>query len=163
MTLNKKHCLLFLAIFVILIVGMTLASATQVEDVNKTQEITDINKLSTPNNYDVDKVVQSSASKTSLDANVEKDYTSDNTNNTNNTSRKTTKTNNTETTKTPNDITSKNISLTKSIQTNVKTAGTYNFMDLAGLLSNGGPVTLEPGNVYRYNSSTDSDYVGGIP
>jgi len=139
-------------------------SATQADNLNNTQGVIDNKGLSTPDNYDVDKVVQSSASKTSLDANVEKDYTSDNTNNTNNTSRKTTKTNNTTTTKTPNDITSKNINLEKSIQTNVKTAGIYSFSYLANLINEAGEtLNLPPGTIYQFDETTDSAYINGIP
>ena len=68
MTFNKKHCLVFLVIFVILILGMTMASATDVKDVNNTQKITDNKVLSTPAKYDVDKLVQSEANKISKDA-----------------------------------------------------------------------------------------------
>ena len=72
MTFNRKHCLLFLAIFVILLVGMTMASATNVGDGNNTQGVKDNKELYTPDNYDVDKMVQSSVSKTNTDANVKK-------------------------------------------------------------------------------------------
>lgn len=145
---------------------MTMASATDVKDVNNTQKIKDNNKLSTPANHDVDKVVQSKASKTSLDADVEKDKTSDNTNNTDNTNRQTKNTINTETTENTNDITSKNINITKSIQNNVKTAGTYSFSYLANLLNNepltDGKLYIAESTVFRYNESTDSLYKDGI-
>ena len=78
MTFNKKHCLVFLVIFVILILGMTMASATDVKDVNNTQKITDNKVLSTPAKYDVDKLVQSEANKISKDAD---EQTTDTTNN----------------------------------------------------------------------------------
>ena len=93
MTLNKKYCLLFLAIFVILLMGVTTLSATEVKNTNITQEV-DNKELSTPNN-DVDKMVQSSASKTSLEANVKNKDTSDNTNNSDTTNGQTENTNNT--------------------------------------------------------------------
>jgi len=74
MTLNKKHILLFLSIFVIMLIGATTISATA--DINNAQEVIEDKELSTPNN-DVDKMVQSSV-KNNLDAKVENSITSDN-------------------------------------------------------------------------------------
>ena len=85
MSLNNKHCLLFLVIFGILLFGVSIASATEVQDVNHTQEMMDDIKLSTPDNYDVDKVVQSSTSQSSTDAEVKNYNKSDKTINSENT------------------------------------------------------------------------------
>ena len=68
MTFNKKHSLIFLAILVILLTGMTIVSATEANDANNTQKIRDNKILSTPAKYDVDKMVQSEASQASKDA-----------------------------------------------------------------------------------------------
>jgi hypothetical protein len=58
--------------------GMTMASATEVKDVNSTQKITDNKELSTPAKYDVDKKVQSEAKTISSDADEQKEDTTKN-------------------------------------------------------------------------------------
>ena len=70
MTLNKKHCLIFLTIFLALILGTTMVSAT--DDTNNTQGITDNKEISTPQKYDVDKMVQNRVSNTNPETNDEK-------------------------------------------------------------------------------------------
>ena len=113
MTLNKKHCLIFLIITVILTISMTTVSATNNQDTNNTQEIND-NKLSTPNNYDVDKI-QNSVDKSNTEANVQK--TENNQNN----------------------ILSENKKIIKNSQTNKKTESTpenvNNYSQLHNLLT----------------------------
>ncbi len=113
MTLNKKHCLLFLIITGILTISMTAVSATNNQDTNNTQEIND-NKLSTPNNYDVDKI-QNSVDKSNTEANVQK--TENNQNN----------------------IFSENKKIIKNSQTNKKTESTpenvNNYSQLHNLLT----------------------------
>ena len=164
MTLNKKYCLLFLAIFVILLMGVTTLSATEVKNTNITQGVTDNNKLSTPDNYDVDKVVQSSASKTSLEANVKNKDTSDNTNNSDTTNGQTENTNNTTTTN-GNDITSKNIN--KQTTKVLKTDGEGTFTELQQLIddhSSTAPLVLQKN--YKFTVGVDdqegNNYTGGI-
>ena len=76
MTLNKKQCLIFLAIFVIMLLGVSMVSATA--DAKNTQGENGNIKISTPANNDVDNMVQSSTSNAKLEANVEKTITSDN-------------------------------------------------------------------------------------
>ncbi|WP_323736131.1 Ig-like domain repeat protein [Methanosphaera sp. ISO3-F5] len=113
MTFNKKHCLIFLIITVILTISMTAVSATNNQDTNNTQEIND-NKLSTPNNYDVDKI-QNSVDKSNTEANVQK--TENNQNN----------------------ILSENKKIIKNSQTNKKTESTpenvNNYSQLHNLLT----------------------------
>ncbi len=72
MTMKNKYCLLFLVTILVLLLGVGMVSATDTG--NSSQAIKDINKLSTPANYDVDKMVQSDTTTVSSisDANVEK-------------------------------------------------------------------------------------------
>ena len=134
MTLNKKHCLLFLAMVIILL-GMTIVSATEVQDLNHTQEKTDNNKLSTPDNYDVDKVVQSSASTTSKDAKVENKETKIQTN-----------TDNTDNTK----------QITKNTEKNTKKSSQTitNYADLSDLLE-----TTTEGDLIVELQGNDDDFI----
>ena len=81
MTLNKKRCLIFLAVILILLLGVTMTTAATVQKDNNTQAIKDNGKLSTPANKDVDKAVQSSASTTSKDAKEKNKNTTTQTNN----------------------------------------------------------------------------------
>ncbi|RAP53297.1 MAG: hypothetical protein BZ138_01375, partial [Methanosphaera sp. rholeuAM270] len=165
MTLNRKHCLLFLVIFVVLLLGVSTASSINVEK-NNSHEIIDNKVLSAPDNYDVDKEVQSGTSPTSTDAYEKNNETSDNTNNTEKTNRQTINTQNTVTTETTNDITSKNISLEKTIKSNVKTDGetaVYSFSNLVSRIENSEDTLLLPENtIFRYNGDEDSDYINGI-
>jgi len=69
MTLKKKHCLLLLAVILVLLISITNVSATDTN--NTTQVVQDNNKLSTPANYDVDNVVQSDLKTLKSDADVE--------------------------------------------------------------------------------------------
>ncbi|MBO7718649.1 MAG: hypothetical protein J6S29_00695, partial [Methanosphaera sp.] len=56
MTSRKKHCLILLVAVFTLLLATTIVAA---QDVDNQQTIEDTNGLSTPANYDVDKVVQS--------------------------------------------------------------------------------------------------------
>lgn len=157
MTLNKKYCLLFLAIFVILLMGVTTLSATEVKNTNITQEV-DNKELSTPN--DVDKMVQSSVTTSNMDANVKIKQTSDNTNNSQIAKQQSQTTSNTSN----DDITSKNI-IKQSITQDLKSEGELTFTELnqeiQNALNNGlTSVTLQ--NTYKYNPDIDTDYVNGI-
>ncbi|RAP50095.1 MAG: hypothetical protein BZ136_02100, partial [Methanosphaera sp. rholeuAM74] len=154
MTLNRKYFLLVLALFMVLLMGVSMASAADAD----VQGTIDTNKLSTPNNYDVDNMVQSSASPTSTDTNVEKITTSDKTNNTEIAINETDNTLNTS-----KDIITLN-STNKSIQKNLKTAGEGTFTQLYDLISStesGGTVSL-PGD-YAFVQGTDDLYSDGIP
>jgi hypothetical protein len=107
MTLNKKRCLIFLAVILILLLGVTMTTAATVQKDNNTQANKDNGKLSTPANNDVDKVVQSSASITSKDAKVKnKNIT-------------------TQTTNTENTVKTENKVVTRNIQTDNERINTY--------------------------------------
>ena len=154
MSLNNKHCLLFLVIFTILLFGVTMASATEVNDVNNMQEIMDDIKLSTPDNHDVDKVVQSSTSQSSTDAEVKNYNTSDKTNYseiseiTNRQTENAIKTNEIN-------ITSKNTNLNKNIQQKVKSEGEGSFTELQRLINEN--IVIELSQNYQFISGTDDD------
>ena len=159
MTLKKKHCLLFLAIFVILLLGVTMVSAAEVADANNTQGVKDNDMLSTPYNYDVDKMVQTDVSTTNSEAKVNNRQTSDITNNTDTTNEKTQTTENSEKSN-ENDITStKDIS--KSIQKVLKTDGEGTFTILQQRIDEAGPV-LELTSSYKFISGTDDTYRNGV-
>ncbi|MBE6486958.1 MAG: hypothetical protein E7Z85_08980, partial [Methanosphaera stadtmanae] len=160
MSLNNKHCLLFLVIFTILLLGVSMASAAEVNDVNNMQEIMDDIKLSTPDNYDVDKVVQSSTSQSSTDAEVKNYNTSDKTNYseiseiTNRQTENAIKTNEIN-------ITSKNTNLNKNIQQKVKSEGEGSFTELQRLINENSVIELSQN--YQFISGTDDDeLVDGI-
>ena len=79
MKFNKKYCLLFLMTVLVLLLGAGMVSASEAGlDV---QVVKDNNDLSTPDNYDVDNVVQSDRVLTKSEANVEKTSTKDDTKN----------------------------------------------------------------------------------
>ncbi|WP_323736121.1 Ig-like domain repeat protein [Methanosphaera sp. ISO3-F5] len=145
MILNKKHCLIFLTIFLVLILGTAVVSAT--DDTNNTQGVTDNKELSTPANYDVDNMVQSSIAETKLDANVEKTTNSDNEDN-----------NYTKT-------------ITKKTQTGNTKKVTYNDVEIdptsyedihdTKLWNNEGPKTFNV-NLYHTNGGDKSDIDGEL-
>jgi len=56
MKFNKKYCLLFLMTVLVLLLGAGMVSASEAG--SDVQVIKDNQVLSTPNNYDVDNVVQ---------------------------------------------------------------------------------------------------------
>ncbi|MEE3418592.1 MAG: Ig-like domain repeat protein, partial [Methanosphaera sp.] len=137
-----------------------MASATEVKDVNNMQEIMDDIKLSTPDNHDVDKVVQSSTSQSSTDAEVKNYNTSDKTNYseiseiTNRQTENAIKTN-------EFNITSKNTNLNKNIQQKVKSEGEGSFTELQRLINENSVIDL--GQNYQFISGTDDDeLVDGI-
>ena len=76
MATNKKHCLLFLVLFLILILGISMVSATTLKETTK--NTSEIKKLSTPSNNDVDKKVQSGVQSSTSDAYVKIAKTKDN-------------------------------------------------------------------------------------
>ena len=79
MKFNKKYCLLFLMTVLVLLLGVGMVSASEAGlDV---QVVKDNNDLSTPDNYDVDNMVQSDRILTKSEANVEKTSTKDDTKN----------------------------------------------------------------------------------
>lgn len=135
---NKKHCLIFLITVLVLLLGVGMVSAT---DTNNSLEVKDTSKLSTPANYDVDKVVQSDVTTATSDADVEKIT---------NTSDTTKTTTNTQTT---NEDTK---TITKTNEKSLKTATfertANNYQDILNIL-NTGPysandivrITLNPG------------------
>ena len=73
MKFNKKYCLLFLMTILVLLLGAGMVSASEAGD--NLQVIKDNQELSTPDNYDVDKLVQSDKIYTKSEANVEKTST----------------------------------------------------------------------------------------
>ena len=98
MALNKSHFLLFLLIAITLLLGVTMVSATSPDNNNAIKGVIENQELSTPNNFDVDKMVQSSTGTTGTDAKVKETNTSDktiNSTNTENSNKKTETTSNT--------------------------------------------------------------------
>ncbi|MEE1117564.1 Cna B-type domain-containing protein, partial [Methanosphaera sp.] len=79
MKFNKKYCLLFLMTVLVLLLGAGMVSASEAG--SDVQVVKDNQGLSTPDNYDVDNVVQSDRVLTKSEANVEKTSTKDDTNN----------------------------------------------------------------------------------
>jgi len=81
MKFNKKYCLLFLMTVLVLLLGAGMVSASEAG--SDVQVVKDNQGLSTPDNYDVDNVVQSDKVLTKSEANVEKTSTKDDTKNNN--------------------------------------------------------------------------------
>ena len=81
MKFNKKYCLLFLMTVLVLLLGAGMVSASEAG--SDVQVVKDNQCLSTPDNYDVDNVVQSDKVLTKSEANVEKTSTKDDTKNNN--------------------------------------------------------------------------------
>jgi hypothetical protein len=77
MIFNKKYCLLFLMTVLVLLLGAGMVSASEAG--SDVQVVKDNQGLSTPDNYDVDNVVQSDKVLTKSEANVEKTSTKDDT------------------------------------------------------------------------------------
>ena len=77
MKFNKKYCLLFLMTVLVLLLGVGMVSASEAG--SDVQVVKDNQGLSTPDNYDVDNVVQSDRVLTKSEANVEKTSTKDDT------------------------------------------------------------------------------------
>ena len=75
MKFNKKYCLLFLMTVLVLLLGAGMVSASEAG--SDVQVVKDNQGLSTPDNYDVDNVVQSDRVLTKSEANVEKTSTKD--------------------------------------------------------------------------------------
>ncbi|WP_323736119.1 Ig-like domain repeat protein [Methanosphaera sp. ISO3-F5] len=136
MTLNKKHCLIFLTIFLALILGTTMVSAT--DDTNNTQGITDNKEISTPQKYDVDKMVQNRVSNTNPETNDEKINNENKTTNTKTITKKDTIKQNTKQETQP---------ITVNDYTELKTALTSTTYDdltitLKNDLTSNGPITI---------------------
>ncbi|MEE3419190.1 MAG: hypothetical protein VZQ62_07665, partial [Methanosphaera sp.] len=67
MKFNKKYCLLFLMTVLVLLLGAGMVSASEAG--SDVQVVKDNQGLSTPDNYDVDNVVQSDRVLTKSEAN----------------------------------------------------------------------------------------------
>ena len=159
MALNKSHFLLFLLIAITLLLGVTVVSATSPDNNNAIQGVIENQELSTPDIYDVDKMVQSSADTFSTDAKVKETNTSDKTINSTNTE------NSNKKTETTSNASEKNITsytkLNKGIQRDFKTAGEEtSFTHLQQLIDDNSVLDLDQS--YEFTEGIDDALVNGI-